>query len=102
MPRRERTPSTIAREIRDWVESAVYDAASCQEQMGELDSYDCMDKAGAAADDMYSDPGAMSDLLGDRLCDETRDNTELRSQVIDELKKNMSHLRDDFWDDLRR
>lgn len=93
-----RTAKDIAREIHSWAQDAAYDCAAC-DLYGEDASWGEKD---AAADDIYSDADQMSDLLGDRIHDETMKNPDLRNEVIDELSKLMRHLPKSMWDELRR
>lgn len=89
---------SIAIEIHGWAQDAAGDCAAC-DFYGEEVSWG---KRDARADDIYSDPDQMSDLLGDRIYDESHGDKEFRSNIIDELSKLMRHLPKSMWDELRR
>ena len=88
----------IAREIHSWAQDAVGDCAACEFYNEGVSR----GKQDARADDIYSSPDQMSDLLGDRIYDESRGDKKLRGEIIDELSKLMRHLPKSMWDELRR
>ena len=82
----------IARGIRDYCDGAAADMSAGYEN----GTYDA-----AKADELYDDPGAMGDIIGDKLCWDGFDrkkNKEQRALVIAELRKMMNHLPPKMWD----
>ena len=93
----ERTAAEIASDIHSWSQDAVWDVAAC------VNEYE--DPYGGArdsdADGIFNDPDQMSDLLGDRIYDDTRGKKEFFNEVVDELAKLMRHLPKSMWDALK-
>jgi hypothetical protein len=93
-----------ARELASWVESALNDMAYEQaasfeegsalpetfERIKKLKAEGVIDLPGRMADDMYNDAELLSDLLGDRLHDFSRDRAE-QTVLLNALKKERTH-----------
>ncbi|MCK5019227.1 MAG: hypothetical protein KAS32_19360 [Candidatus Peribacteraceae bacterium] len=91
-PKHRETPHDHAREIDNHIQTACSEVA--HDEHGYTTKGDC------AADDLYSDDGFVSDLVGDRIYDIQGVDNEFRAKVCEELKKIMPDISSSMWDDL--
>lgn len=92
MPYRNKNHKPTAQELANdavqHFESACFDISSDEEY-------------GMTADDVHSDPDAVSDVLGDWLSWNIKDK-KLFDEVVEIIRKRMSHIPGDVFDEFKR